>query len=153
MAQAASSRDWAVLPIDLLRYKISRGELLAIALAAHRKEPELVADLEPLARGSGDVGTLAKFSLSTIASEEAVNARLRVSSVPEETEHQHRLLAKFAGDKGGKSTLPILERLSKDTRLADKERSIYARAMRNLQQRLKAGRSQPASQSGVQGEG
>jgi len=136
MAQAASSRDWAVLPIDLLRYKISRGELLAIALAAHRKEPELVADLEPLARGSGDVGTLAKFSLSTIASEEAVNACLRVSSVLEETEHQHRLLAKFAGDKGGKSTLLILEKLSRNERLAGKVRSLYAEAMEKLKRRL-----------------
>lgn len=125
-------------PIELLRYRIGRREPLAIALAGSQKQEELIPDLEKVASGSGEIAWLAKSSMAKIGTEEAVNACLRVTGIPEETPYRHMALARWAAKNGGPTTLPILRSLAEDKRFTDYARKQYADAAERLAQRLDA---------------
>ena len=143
--KTAAQRKWADLPLEMLQFQLDKKDPLATALAAHRPDREkFIPEFEKLAVEKSATGEVAKLSLATIATEEAVNACLRVSGVPEESGYVHQELAKFAAEKGGVSTLPILVTLSKDARLAEVSRAQYAQAQAQIEARLKSAATQTA---------
>ncbi len=137
--KAVVARGEGRLPGKLLKYKVVRHDLLAIAIAGHQGATELLPELERIARGSGDASRLARLSLShlgALGSEKAVNACLRVTGTHREDAFRHLQLAKFAAEHGGATTLEMLRTLAKDDRLPQKVRKLYDDAADRLQQRL-----------------